>query len=153
MKRGPRQGSSGQNHRSGALGTESHRAGGHADAAGLAQTVSLLLYQALLAPQTADKPTAVGTLLKEFKSSDKPCAISHFLHKTTLGSRGALRYLPPAGPSGWAPELCGSRGPKSPTDEAGSGLVPSKPALSSTPPALPGVKPLTQVQRPRLQSI
>ena len=108
MKRGPRQGSSGQNHRSGALGTESHRAGGHADAAGLAQTVSLLLYQALLAPQTANEPTAVGTLLKEFKSSATPCAISHFLHKTTVGSRGALPYLLPAGLSGWAPELCGS---------------------------------------------
>lgn len=54
------------------MGTESPRAGGHADAAGLAQTVSLLLYQALLAPQTANQPTAVSTFLKEFKSSDKP---------------------------------------------------------------------------------
>lgn len=72
MKRGPRQGSSGQNRRSSTLGTESPRAGGHADAAGLAQTVSLLLYQALLAPQTANQPTAVSTFLKEFKSSDKP---------------------------------------------------------------------------------
>lgn len=95
MKWGPRQGSSGQNHRSGALGTESPRAGRHADTVGLAQTVSLLLYQALLAPQTANEPTAVGTLLKEFKSSDKPCAISRFLHKTAVGSRGALPCLPP----------------------------------------------------------
>lgn len=72
--------------------------------------------QALLTPQAANEPTAVSTLRKEFKSSDELRAVSRFLHKTTLESRGALPCLLPTWPSGGAREA--PRAPRTKWDKS-----------------------------------